>query len=333
MTSTVYVESDVADHPRTLEILSRHKNASVIEISRYGEVFNKKAQHFRTQKHSPALILAGKHNRRVLPAPPGYGVGGKHNYYFSHMLNCLYDCRYCFLQGMYQSANHVVFVNFEDFAEDLQSAARSHGNESCWFFSGYDCDSLAYEPMTGFARYFVPLFSKMDNAFLELRTKSTQVRNLLQLEALNNVIVSYSLSPQAVIDRLEARTPSLEKRINAMLQLGEAGWPIGLRFDPLIYSADFESIYGPFLEECLKRIPAKYIHSVSLGSFRLTKGHYEKISRLYPEEPLFSVATDKQAGMVSYPAAWDNNMKSFASNIILATLPDEKFFPCELQNE
>ena len=29
------------------------------------------------------------------------------DWYFSHMLNCLYDCRYCFLQGM--SRNHCYF--------------------------------------------------------------------------------------------------------------------------------------------------------------------------------------------------------------------------------
>ena len=31
------------------------------------------------------------------------------------MYNCLFDCRYCFLQGMYNSSNFVIFVNYEDF--------------------------------------------------------------------------------------------------------------------------------------------------------------------------------------------------------------------------
>ena len=31
------------------------------------------------------------------------------------MFNCIYDCDYCYLQGMYPSANIVVFVNHEDF--------------------------------------------------------------------------------------------------------------------------------------------------------------------------------------------------------------------------
>ena len=137
----IYVEKAVRDHPRVAAILARHKRASVIDCERYGEVFNPKSQHFRLQKQRPALILARKHRHFVQPAPAAYGVGGDSNYYFSHMLNCLYDCRYCFLQGMYRSANHVLFVNYEDFLADMASLLEP--GRQTWFFSGYDGDSLA----------------------------------------------------------------------------------------------------------------------------------------------------------------------------------------------
>ena len=43
---------------------------------------------------------SGEELRKLVhPVPATYGIGGDENYYFSHMLNCLYDCRYCFLQG------------------------------------------------------------------------------------------------------------------------------------------------------------------------------------------------------------------------------------------
>ena len=115
MIETIYIEKNIIDHPRTKSILSKFKKARCIEIDRYSEIFNKRNQNFRTQKKNPALILAYKHDGFVLPTPEGFGIGGTKNYYFSHMYNCIYDCRYCFLQGMYSSANYVVFVNFEDF--------------------------------------------------------------------------------------------------------------------------------------------------------------------------------------------------------------------------
>ena len=102
------------------------------------------------QKRRPALILAHKTGQRVLAAPVGYGIGGGHNFYFSHMLNCLYDCRYCFLQGMYRSAHMVVFINYEDFQTDI-SAHIAESPDVPYFFSGYDCDSLAMEGITSFS--------------------------------------------------------------------------------------------------------------------------------------------------------------------------------------
>ena len=55
----------------------------------------------------------------VLEVPDNYGIGAKYNYYFSHKLNCVYDCRYWFLQGLFQSAHYVLFINYEDFMHEL----------------------------------------------------------------------------------------------------------------------------------------------------------------------------------------------------------------------
>src|SRR5690242_7321922 len=121
----VYIENEIVNHPRTQRILQKIKPTHVIEYNHYKEVFNPKSQNFRIQKQEPALILAEKKGARVFQSPPGFGIGGQLNYYFSHMLNCLYDCRYCFLQGMYSSANYVVFVNFEDFMQDIQQLSAS----------------------------------------------------------------------------------------------------------------------------------------------------------------------------------------------------------------
>ena len=113
MIDTIYIEKEIKKHPRTLEILSKFRNVRTIAIDRYGEVFNRKNQNFRIQKKNPCLILAKKHKGFVLPAPEGFGIGSSKNYYFSHMYNCINDCSYCFLQGMYSSANFVLlFMTF-----------------------------------------------------------------------------------------------------------------------------------------------------------------------------------------------------------------------------
>ena len=94
------MERAIAEHELAQRIIARVSGTPVITIDRYGEVFNRAGQNFRLQKRAPALILAKKHGKTVLPAPEGYGFEQGRGFYFSHMLNCLYDCRYCFLQGM-----------------------------------------------------------------------------------------------------------------------------------------------------------------------------------------------------------------------------------------
>lgn len=327
MTDTIYIESDLLGHPRAQSVLQRYPHARIIPCDHYGEVFNPKAQSFRLQKNNPALIIARKHNKHVLAAPDGYGIGGDRNYYFSHMLNCVYDCRYCFLQGMYRSAHWVWFINYEDFADEIKQTLTAN-KQPCWFFSGYDCDSLAYEPTTGFIEYFLPLFAEHQTAHLEIRTKSTQIRSLLNNQPLPNVVVAFSFTPEKIANKLEHGVPAIKKRINAMLKLARAGWQIGLRFDPLIYWRDYKSHYQALFSEIFAKLDDSALHSVSLGAFRLPKPFFDNMVKLYPEEVLFAGNLTDKAKMVSYPEQQEQEIIDFCTNELARYVPEEKFFPC-----
>jgi len=324
----IYIEEAIRNHPRVEIICQRFPKATLIYCERYGEVFNPKAQNFRLQKQQPALILAEKYKNFALPAPLGYGIGAKKNYYFSHMLNCLYDCRYCFLQGMYQSANYVLFINYEDYQQEIKNICTTSPNEAIHFFSGYDCDSLAFEPVTNFAAQFLPIFSETPNAWLELRTKSTQIRSLLNSQAFERCIVAFSLSPNEIANKVEAKAPNLNKRLAAMVKLQQQGWQLGLRFDPLIYHADYKILYQQLFSQVFARIDLQQLHSVSLGTFRLPEKYFKKIHKLYPEEKLFASPLSCQQGMVSYKTALEQQIMVDCSSMLLAYIPEDKFFPC-----
>jgi len=329
MASRVYVEAEIRDHPRTERLLQRMRAPAVIEIEHYGEVFNPRSQNFRLQKKNPAVIIARKNNNHVLAAPPGYGLGGKYNYYFSHMLNCIYDCRYCFLQGMYQSAHQLLFVNYEDFAERIAELAAQHADEAVWFYSGYDCDSLANEPMTRFCEYFLPRIAAIDNAWLELRTKSTQVRALLEHPVQQRIVTAFSFSDRVSHASLEHGVPSIAKRLDAMRRLQQAGWPVGLRFDPIVYHPRYREEFVALLNQVFDSVDADAIHSVSLGSFRLTRGHFRDASRLYPDEPLFAQQMVLENGIVSYPKEREREMIDFCEQELLQRIRPQSYHPCD----
>lgn len=328
MISTIYIEEAVLDHARTIDICNRYAHAEKIVVERYGEVFNSHAQNFRLQKKNPALILAAKNNKRVLSTPPQYETGGGANYYFSHMLNCLYDCRYCFLQGMYRSANYLLFVNYEDFVDDLRAVADEHKADSAppWFFSGYDCDSLALEPVTKFAEHFLDEFASIPHATLELRTKSTQVRSLLARPAMQNVVVAFSLSPDSVAKSVELGAPPLSKRLAAMKKLQEAGWRVGVRFDPVVWVHDYAQHYRELVDQVFEALDPAKIDSVTLGAFRLPKGYFKTMRKLHPEHWLFSAGLQDHQGMISYTNIIEQEMFACIESYVLEYVDPKRIY-------
>lgn len=287
MIDTIYIEKAAIAHPRSDAILARYPHARVIECDDYRAIFNRRRQNFRAQKSRPALVLAIKEPPYVYPVPGEQHLGAAHNYYFSHLLNCPFDCRYCFLQGMFASANYVLFVNYEAFFDELATTCATHV-APVHVFSGYDCDSLALEPLTGFAAFFLERITQIENATIELRTKSTQIRSLLNLEPHSQAIVAMSLSPQAIVTAFEHGTPKLSDRVQALAKLAEHGWPIGLRIDPIVASPNMLDDYEAFFESVFAVLKPQTLHSVTLGALRLPRGFAKRMFKLYPDEPLFA---------------------------------------------
>lgn len=306
---TIYIESAVRDHPRARKILGRFPGANLVECDHYGELFNVRAQNFRLQKRRPSLILAKKVGRTVLPTPLSYSIGYSENHYFSHMLNCLYDCRYCFLQGMYQSANYVCFVNFEDFEKCIDEVIGSSAGAPC-FFSGYDCDSLAMEGVTGFAGHFIPFFAARPGAILELRTKSVNTRPLEEAIPIPNIVVAYTLTPDPIAREVEHGAPTFEARLKRVKSLTQQGWMVGLRFDPLIPWPRFKSLYSEMIDRIFREVDSSMIHSVTLGPMRFPKAMHERVVKLYPNEPLFALhEMSLQQGQMTYPIPLEEEMR------------------------
>jgi spore photoproduct lyase len=231
---------------------------------------------------------------------------------------------------MYQSANYVLFVNYEDYFTDMQKICAENINEPVHFFSGYDCDSLALEPVTDFAKEFLPVIANIPNAWMELRTKSTQVRHLLDSSPFERCIVAFSFTPDEIANALEHKAPSIFKRLDALVKLQQQGWPIGLRFDPIIYEDNYQAHYQTLFKTVFAKINPDTLHSVSLGVFRLPDKYFKKIHKLYPEEKLFASPLESTQGMMSYKAEVEAEMMQYCTQALLNYIPEEKFFPCSL---
>ena len=329
MINTIYVENEIKDHFRTLSILSKFKNSRIIFIDKYSEIFNRKNQSFRVQKKDPAVILAKKNSNFVIQAPDGFGIGASKNYYFSHMYNCIYDCKYCFLQGLYSSANYLIFVNYEDFLSEITNLINKNKNKSITFFSGYDCDSLAMEKITGFGDFFLNNYFKTKKITYEFRTKSLQIKPFLKNKPSENIIVAYSLLPNDLAKKFDFKAPSINLRIKSLKKLTSLGWQIGLRFDPLIYEKNWKISYKNLIITLLDEVNINYIHSVSFGSLRFPKQIFNKITNMYPGDELFSNYFEKRDNVFSYKDEVEKEMILYCKNLITKNVKkDIQIFSC-----
>jgi spore photoproduct lyase len=142
------------------------------------------------------------------------------------------------------------------------------------------------------------------------------------------MVVAFSFTPESVSRRFEHKVPALSRRIEAVAALQQRGWPIGLRFDPLIYQPGFEQQYRDLFKQVFERVQAARVHSVSLGSFRLPRQYYDKVMRLYPDEALFRGPLERTADLVSYRPDLDQAMHAFCRAELRRYLSAEQLFVC-----
>src|SRR5262249_22212658 len=168
---------------------------------------------------------------------------------------------------------------------------------------------------------------RFPEALLELRTKSTQIRSLLDLDVPGNVVVAWSLTPEEVAEAVEHLTPSVDRRLRAMSRLAERGWRLGLRFDPLVYDASYRERYRNLFAHVFSTVPRPSFTSVSRGPFRLSDSASRTVVRLYPEEPLFAAPVAEEEGRVTYPPEREREMLEAVTADLLTHIPEEIFFP------
>jgi spore photoproduct lyase len=189
-------------------------------------------------------------------------------YYLLHAANCPFDCSYCYLQNYFSNAVPTIFVDTDTLFEQVKTILRDAPEKEVLFHAGQTADALALEHFSGFASEAVPFFSKLDNAILELRTKSDLIESLLPLRHNRRTVVSWTLTPDEISRQYEKGAASIAERLQAALQCQSAGYPIGLRFDPLIHYSDWRAGYGKLVNSIFSVLSPEAIDSIVLGTFR-----------------------------------------------------------------
>ncbi|NOZ70155.1 MAG: hypothetical protein GXP46_13150 [Deferribacteres bacterium] len=196
--------------------------------------------------------------------------------------NCPFECSYCFLQhyltdGLTKAVDDTATL-MQEVKEKISRQPRRLFRIGTWELG----DSLALEEKTGQAAGLVREFARLDNAVLELKTKSDCVEPILGLEHRGKTVVSWSLNTGHVIETEEHLTPSLGSRLQAMGRAAAAGYLIGLHFDPMILYEGWEQGYESLARQVSEAVPHEQIAWISIGSLRFNPAMKKTIENNYP---------------------------------------------------
>ncbi len=307
----IYLEKSLKNNPKALNIIAKYPWAQVLEIDNYKNIFDKTLA-WTTKKS----IIIAKVNNALTKIPDNYGHT-QDWYFFKNSLNCVYDCEYCYLKWAFKNDIEVFFVNYDDVKSQIKNVVEnSNSNIEKWFYSSDYSDNLATDNITNFCEEFIPFFDTLENAKMEIRTKSVNVSKLLKMQPAKNTEIAFSLNPESIISKYEHKTPSLDLRIKAINALLNAGWLVWVRFIPLLEVPDYEKIYREFVEYVVKNIDFTKINSVFIGWLLYTKDDYNKIVNKNPHfELLYNLEKNCDGYFRETRAARDFFYKIFDENI------------------
>ncbi len=331
--SHIYIEEGVADTSLVSRIRASFPHAIAVPIRHYKDVFSRPGQSFSAQKESQKLILAAARppflysGAEVCPS-----FGNPAFYYSSSLMNCIYDCEYCYLQGMYPSANLVIFVNIEDIFSEcrrlLDRPEKGHGSpHRLYVCNSYDSDLLALRRIAPLADRWLDFAATMPELLLEMRTKSAATSIFRERKPVENVIIAWTLSPDAVAGAFERGAPPLSARMRAVAAAIEAGWRVRLCIDPMLFVSEWQEHYEGLVNDIASNIDTDRVESVSFGLFRMGKEFLKRARKVRQGSLLLAYPFALKGSVYSYPGGVGESMLSFMTERLLKIFPQEKLFP------
>ena len=323
--SHIYVEKKILDNKNTLEILSKFRDAKIIEIDNYKEVFSSNNQDFHLQKLGQNLILASnKPNMIYEGAVVCEDFENDNFYYTSSIINCVYDCEYCYLQGVYSSGNIVIFVDIEKVFEEVEELYNKL--KSLYLCVSYDTDLLAIESICSFSEKWYHFIKDKKDLKIELRTKSANIDKFLNLDVLDNFIIAFTLSPEGIALKNEKYTASLKNRVKAIKELQNKGWKVRICIDPLIYIDDFEKNYSEMIEYLFSEIDKNKVIDVSIGVFRTSKEYLKKMRNQNKKSEILYYPFECIDGVYTYSDKLKSYMIDFIKEKFLKYINIERIY-------
>lgn len=210
---------------------------------------------------------------------------------------CGFDCSYCSIQSFYHE-NEVRFD--QGFAQKLKSL-KLEPDQFYHIGTGQSSDSLMWGNHNGNLEALCEFAADNPNVMLEFKTKSKNIAWLLDNVFPENVLCTWSLNPQDIIDNEEHQTASLVERIRSARRIADKGRLVGFHFHPMVWFEGFERAYADIAADLLQQFEADEVAMISMGSLTYTKDVMRTIRKRKFKSKILQMPFERVAGKFAYP--------------------------------
>jgi len=136
---------------------------------------------------------------------------------------------------------------------------------------------------------------------LELKSKSDNIKYLLENEIPKNIIVTWSLNPQTIIDNEEHLTASLADRIKSAKMIADKGVLVGFHFHPIVVYKNYLQEYNAIIQTLIKNFNPNQVALVSMGTLTFIKPVIKKLREREFNTKILQMPLNDASGKLSYP--------------------------------
>ena len=211
--------------------------------------------------------------------------------------SCGFDCSYCSIQSFYNQ-NKVAFD--KDFANKLENL-QLDPNEIYHIGTGQSSDSLMWGNREGVLDALFKFAKKYPNVILEFKTKSNNIAYFLEHDVPKNIIVTWSLNSQVIVDNEEHLTASLNQRIEAASKLRDIGVLVGFHFHPIVVYENYLDDYIAIAKRLTNEFSVDEVALVSMGTLTFIKPVMKKLRERELKSKILQMPFENINGKQSYP--------------------------------
>lgn len=250
---TIYYEQGVLNYELGKTLQAKYSNLPWVKIENHN--------------HIPELTAADNRDFPKLKSHLIIGVRKTHKYVPNHKVSdwmvpytssgCRAMCLYCYLVCNYNKCAYLrLFVNREKMLDGLIKKADTAPVPQT-FEIGSNSDLVLENTITNNLCYTIERFGCKGRGHITFPTKFDMVNPLLNLDHRGKTIFRMSVNPQEIIRRIELGTSPLHARIQALNNMADAGYPVGLLIAPVILLPNWKQLYSELIEQLADELSKK----------------------------------------------------------------------------